>query len=81
MQPPVNITPISQFVQMIRSAELNNQKDVKIPIQQARLISLAITELLDKVNQDNESIFNALKKTVENTQVSIAMDGGGFENL
>jgi hypothetical protein len=80
MQPKVNVTPISQLVQMIRAAELNNQKDVKIPIHQARLISLAITELLDKVNQDNESIFNALKKTVESAPISIAMDGGGFEN-
>ena len=50
MQNPINLTPITQFVQLLRVAELNQQKEVKLTIQQARLLNLALTETLDKLN-------------------------------
>jgi hypothetical protein len=74
----INTTPIAQFTQVLRAAELSQQKEVKMPIQQARLLSMALTEILDKLNQDYESMFNQLKSNSPSEVVNITMDGGGF---
>ena len=76
---PINTTPISQFVQLIRSAEQQKLKEIRIPIQQAYAINLALVEVLDKLNQDYESMFNKIKGSSEtDTTISVSMDGGGF---
>jgi hypothetical protein len=80
MQNQINITPITQLIQQIRSAELSRAQSVSIDIVKARLIGLALVELLDKVNQDYETMYNQLKNSVETEVVSVSMDGGGFEN-
>lgn len=79
MQNQINLTPITQFIQQVRSAELGNNKEIKIGIQQARLLQLAVAELMDKVNQDYQSMYTVLKGSVGNEVVSVSMDGGGFE--
>jgi hypothetical protein len=78
MQNQINLSPITQFVQTLRSAELGQQKEIKLSIQQARLLHLALTEVLDKINQDYESLYNDLKRSVDTEVVSVSMDGGGF---
>ena len=78
MQNQINLSPITQFVQILRSAELGQQKEIKLSIQQARLLHLALTEVLDKINQDYESLYNDLKRSVDTEVVNVSMDGGGF---
>ena len=79
MQNQINLTPVTQLVQQIRSAELTQAKEVKIPIQQARLLSLALTEIMDKMNRDWESIYNELKKaSADPSVITVELDGGGF---
>ena len=78
MQNPINLTPITQFVQLLRVAELNQQKEVKLTIQQARLLNLALTETLEKLNRDWETLYSALKNTQETEVITVTMDGGGF---
>jgi len=34
MQNQINLTPITQFVQLLRAAELGQQKEIKVTIQQ-----------------------------------------------
>jgi hypothetical protein len=80
MQNQINLTPLTSFAQSLRAAELAQAKEVKLSIQQARLLGLALTELLDKVNQDYESMYNTLKRSVGEEPISVAMDGGGFSN-
>ena len=80
MQNPINLSPITQFAQLVRSAELSQSKEVKIPIQQARLMNLALIELMDQLHQDYETMYNALKRGVNEEPVSVSMDGGGFSN-
>jgi hypothetical protein len=60
MQNQINPTSITQFIQQLKAAELAQQKEVKMSIQQARLLSLTLTEVLDKLNQDWESLYHAL---------------------
>ena len=74
-----NLTPITQFTQQLRAAELSQSKELKIPIQQARLLNLALAEIQDKLVQDYESLFNKLKHNTENEVVNIMLDGGDFK--
>ena len=80
MQNQINLSPITQFIQQVRGAELSQAKEVKINIQQARLLSLALAECMDKLNQDYETMFNELKQSIGDEVVSVSMDGGGFED-
>jgi uncharacterized FlaG/YvyC family protein len=79
MQNQINLSPITQFVQQVRSAEQAQSKEVKMSIQQARMLSLALAECMDKLNQDYESMYNTLKRSLDTEIVSVEMDGGGFE--
>lgn len=79
MQNQINVTPITLFAQMLRSAELNQSKEIKLSIQQARLLNLVLVEMLDKINQDYEALLNDLKQSVDTEIVTVTMDGGGFE--
>lgn len=78
MQNQINTTPLTQFAQALKSAELSQQKEVKLSIQQARLLNTALVEVLDKVNRDLESLYNALKGSTNNETITVAMDGGTF---
>ena len=78
MQNQINLTPITQFIQQVRSAELSQSKEVKMSIQQARLLNLALSELMDKVNQDYQSMYTALKGSLGTEIVTVSMDGGGL---
>ena len=79
MQNQINITPITQFIQSVRAAEQTQSREVKMSIQQARMLILALAEVQDKLLQDYESMFNELKNSVDTEVVSVSMDGGGFE--
>ena len=78
MQNQINTTPITQFAQLLRATELSQQKEVKIPIQQARLLNLALVEILDQLNQDYNSLFESLKTKSDNEVITVQFDGGTF---
>ena len=78
MQNQINLTPITQFIQSVRSAEQTQSREIKMSIQQARMIVLALAEIQDKLLQDYESMFNQLKNSIDTEVVSVSMDGGGF---
>jgi len=74
----INLTPITQFVQSVRSAEQTQSREVKMSIQQARMLVLALAEIQDKLLQDYETMFNQLKNSIDKEVVNVSMDGGGF---
>jgi SepF-like predicted cell division protein (DUF552 family) len=80
MQNQINLSPIQQYIQVVRAAELSQQKEVKLTIQQARLLNLTLTEVLDKLNRDLETVYNALKNSSNTDVINVSMDGGGFED-
>ena len=80
MQNQINLTPITQFIQTVRAAELSQSKEVKLPLPQARLLSLALAEIQDKLVQDYESLYIKLKESADTEVVSIQLDGGDFKN-
>lgn len=79
MQNQINTTPVTQFIQQVRTAEQTQSKEVKLSIQQARSLVLVLSEMQVKLLQDYETMFNQLKKSVDSEVITVAMDGGGFE--
>jgi hypothetical protein len=80
MQNQINTSPLSQFAQILRAAEQTQSKEVKLSIQQARAINTALVEILDKINQDYETVINEIRKNQGSEVVTVAMDGGGFDD-
>lgn len=80
MQNQINLNPIKQFTQQLRAAEQSQAKEIKIPIQQARMLSLALVEVMDKLVQDYESMYNALKNSTETEVISVVLDGGSLND-
>ena len=81
MQNQINLSSITQFIQSVRAAEQTQSREVKMSMQQARMMVLALAEIQDKLLQDYETMFNQLKNSIETEVVSVSMDGGGFEEL
>jgi hypothetical protein len=79
MQNQINLTPVQQFIQQLRTAELSQQKELKMTIQQARLLNLALTEIMEKMNRDWETLYHALKQVSDPAVITVELDGGGFE--
>jgi hypothetical protein len=71
---PTNTMPFQQFTQQLKAAELANAKEIKLSIQQARLLNIALTELLE-LNL-SELIKNI--QTSDTEVVNIQIDGGKF---
>jgi hypothetical protein len=80
MQNQINTNPLIQFTQVLKAAELSQAKEVKLSIQQARLLNIALTEVLNKITQDYEALFNELKQSTNTEVVTVSMDGGGFSD-
>jgi len=80
MQNQINLTPIQQFIQQVRSAELTGAKQITMDMQKARLLNLALAECIDKMNRDWETLYHALKQSANPAVVSVEMDGGGFQD-
>lgn len=78
MRNQINTSPITQFAQLLRATELSQQKEVKIPIQQARLLNLALTELLDQLNRNNAELLESLKVQHDTEVITVNLDGGAF---
>ena len=74
----INPTPLTMFIQAVRAAEQTQVKEIKIPIQQARAMTLVLVELLDATKRDYETMFNELKRSVDSEAITVSMDGGGF---
>ena len=78
MQNQINTTSITQFAQLLRATELSQQKEVRIPIQQARLLNIALVEVLDQLNCNHNELIESLKNPNTTEVITITMDGGGF---
>jgi len=72
---PINTAPIQQFVQIVKSAEQTNQKEIRIPLVQAKNLVYTLTTVLanqqgrlEKLIVDNRSGSDEV--------VTVTMDGG-----
>jgi hypothetical protein len=80
MSNPINTIPIQQFIQQVKSAELSNQKEIKIDIKAAKMLSFCLSELTLKLLEDQDILLNKLLQSQGGVDVTVKMDGGGFSN-
>ena len=80
MSNPINTIPIQQFIQQVKSAELSNQKEIKIDIKAAKMLSFCLSELTLKLLEDQDRLLNKLLQSQGGVDVTVKMDGGGFSN-
>lgn len=76
---PINTVPLQQFIQQVKMADMNQQKEVKLDIRTAKQLALTIGEITSKLTQDYENLLHALKNSNDNATVEIQFDGGSFE--
>ena len=79
MQKPINTVPLQQFIQQVKAAELAQQKEIKLDMKTAKLLALAIGEVSAKLIEDMDELMNRLQQNA-NGDITIRMDGGGFED-
>ena len=77
MQNDINTYPIQQFITLVKSAEISNQKSVILDIKTARNLALTLGEVTSKMVQDYDTMLS--KITGGNDVIEIKMDGGGFK--
>ena len=79
MSSPINTLPIQQFIQQVKSAELSQQKEVKIDIKAAKMLAYSLGEITAKLLEDQDELLSKLAQS-QGSEVTIKIDGGGFSN-
>lgn len=79
MSNPINTLPIQQFIQQVKSAELAQQKEVKIDIKSAKMLAYSLGEITAKLLEDQDELLSKLAQS-QGGEVTIKMDGGGFSS-
>ncbi len=77
MSNPINTLPIQQFIQQVKSAELAQQKEVKIDIKSAKMLAFSLGEITAKLLEDQDELLSKLAQS-QGSEVTVKMDGGGF---
>lgn len=72
---PINTAPIQQFIQIVKSAESSNQKDIRIPLAQAKNLVYALSTVLANQQGRLEQLIIDNKSAGEDV-VTVSMDGG-----
>jgi hypothetical protein len=75
MSNPINTIPIQQFLQVVKSAELSQQKEIRLDMKTARLLALCLAEVNAKLLEDYDMLFSKLMQS-SGQAVTIQMDGG-----
>ena len=71
---PINTSSIQQFIQQVKGADMSNQKEVRIPIQQAKQLTYALATILARLTGDYEALMS--RKSTEQDTVEVKVDGG-----
>ena len=69
----INTMPIENFIQLVRSADNSNQKEVRLDIKQAKNLSFVLGSVLSRLNSNLEQI---LEEMQESQTITVSMDGG-----
>lgn len=78
MSNPINTVPLQQFIQQVKSADLTQQKEIKIDIKTAKALAFALGEITAKLLEDQDIILSKLQQAQGTGDISIRMDGGGW---
>jgi hypothetical protein len=74
MAEPLNTIPIQQFISSVKSADSSNQREIRMPIQQAKNLAYTLGIVMSRLEGDLEKL---LSESNENEVIQVRMDGGG----
>lgn len=74
----INTIPIQQFIQLVKAADLSQQREIKMDIKTAKNLMYCISEINNLLISDLYAIMNKGNST-SNDSVTINMDGGNFK--
>ena len=77
MQNPINTTPIQQFMQQVKAADLTQQREIKLDIKSAKALAYCLGEVSAKLLEDYDILLKRLESST-GAAVTVQMDGGGF---
>jgi hypothetical protein len=77
---PINTIPLQQFIQQVKMADLNQQKEIKLDIRTAKQLAFTIGEVSSKLTQDYDNLLHTLKNSADNNVIEVQLDGGGFQD-
>lgn len=77
MPSPINTTPIQQFIQQVKAADITQQREIKLDIKTAKALAYCLGEVSAKLLEDYDTIFRRLESSSGGT-ITVQMDGGGF---
>jgi hypothetical protein len=77
MPSPINTTPIQQFIQQVKAADLSQQREIKLDIKTAKALAYCLGEVNAKLLEDFDTLFRRLESSTGGA-VTVQMDGGGF---
>lgn len=72
---PLNTAPIQTYLQQVKSADLSNAKEIKLPIAQAKVLAYTLGIVMSRLNGDLEELL-ARKNSGADDVIQINMDGG-----
>jgi len=78
MSNPINTIPIQQFIQQVKSAELSQQKEIKLDIKSAKNLAFCLGEVSAKLLEDYDKLLKELKESTGGGPIDLKMDGGDF---
>lgn len=79
MPNPINTVPLQQFIQQVKAADLSQQKEVKLDIKSAKALAFSLGEITAKLLEDQDIVLSKLQQAQGTGDITVRMDGGGFE--
>ena len=76
---PINTMPIQQLIQMVKAAEQSKAREVRLDINQAKILALTLGEVMARLHGDLEKIIDSkLEKLNEDQIIEVNMDSGAW---
>ena len=73
---PINTIPIQQFIQIVKTAESSNQKEIRVPLTQAKALAYALGTVMANHQGRLEKLIIDNKSSPDDEVVTVTMDGG-----
>ena len=77
---PINTIPIQQFIQQVKAADNGNQREIRMPIAQAKNLAFTLGIISSRLTADLEKVL-VNTSTQQNEIIEVRLDGGtGFND-
>ena len=76
---PINTMPIQQLIQMVKAAEQSKAREIRLDINQAKILALTLGEVMARLHGDLEKIIDSkLENLNEDQIIEVNMDSGAW---